>query len=73
MLPDSCMRIENPEKYIISNFAQKKLENFFILRKLPVKSVSQGTEVFMVVEIVLPLLTKQVFTITQTSGTCWNL
>ena len=32
-----------------------------------------GIEVHMVEEIPLQLLIEQVFTETQTSGTCWNL
>ena len=75
MLPDPCTRIDNPPQKIHHQqfYTEKKSENFFYLRKLPVKSVSWGTEVFTVAEIVLPLLTKQVFTITQMSGMCWNL
>ena len=41
--------------------------------KPPIKSVSQGIEVYMVEEIPLPLLTEKVFTETQMSGMCWNL
>ena len=41
--------------------------------KSPIKSVSQGIEVYMVDEITLPLLIEQVFTRTQMSGMCWNL
>ena len=62
------MKFENQERSTINVLHGEKDKI-----KLPIKLVSRGIEVYTVEEITLPLLIEQVFTRTQTSGTCWNL
>ena len=50
----------------------KKSQNIFF-EKVANKVSRSGNWGFIVQEIPLPLLIKQVFTETQTSGMCWNL
>ena len=62
------MKFDNWEEDLLLMFYTEKRQD-----KVAIRVSKSGIEVYTVVKVLLPLLTEQVFTETQMSGTCWNL